>query len=657
MLSEKDLSASLQAFVDGSNYRTQDVLGVHREKRAEGEGFAFRVWAPHAQQVWLVGDFNQWDEHSLPMQKDQYGVWSIFTDQAQAGQLYKFNIKQSTGHEIMKIDPFAVCFEQRPGVAARIIDFPNRKWKDGLWRGRQKREHHFNRPLNIYEVHAGSWRFHEDGTPYDFSDLTRELIPYLKKMHYSHVEFMPLMEHPLPASWGYQIIGFYALCSSYGTPEQFQEFVESCHQANIGVIVDWVPGHFNINDDALAYYDGTATFEYEDADRAKNIGWGALNFDLGKPQVQSFLISSALFWLNAYHVDGIRADAISSIIYLDYDFGPWKPNKYGDTRNLEGYDFLHKATKAIKLEHPESLWIAEESSAGVQVSGRIEDGALGFDYKWNMGWMNDTLDFYSEDPIYRSFDFHKLTFSFMYRLAENFILPLSHDEVVHGKRSLMNKMWGDRYKQFAQLRNLYVWQMTHPGKKLLFMGGEFGQYLEWKYDAPLEWVDLKDPLNQSMQHFTAVLNGLYHDNPSLWELDTKDSGLEIIDADNKDQTVLSYIRHGKRKRDFLIVILNYTPVERRGFKIGVPYAGTYHEILNTEMKEFGGTWTRNNPACHTKSDSFKEYEYTIETTVPALGALILKPGKDVKIARRKPQPRPRKQVKPTNKQQQQAGSK
>ena len=349
MLSEKDLSASLQAFVDGSNYRAQDVLGVHREKRAEGEGFVFRVWAPHAQQVWLVGDFNQWDEHSLPMQKDQYGVWSIFTDQAQAGQLYKFNIKQSTGREIMKIDPFAVCFEQRPGVAARIIDFPNRKWKDGLWRGRQKREHHFNRPLNIYEVHAGSWRFHEDGTPYDFSDLTRELIPYLKKMHYSHVEFMPLMEHPLPASWGYQIIGFYALCSSYGTPEQFQEFVESCHQANIGVIVDWVPGHFNINDDALAYYDGTATFEYEDADRAKNIGWGALNFDLGKPQVQSFLISSALFWLNAYHVDGIRADAISSIIYLDYDFGPWKPNKYGDTRNLEGYDFLHKATKAIKL--------------------------------------------------------------------------------------------------------------------------------------------------------------------------------------------------------------------------------------------------------------------------------------------------------------------
>lgn len=624
---------SLQAFVDGHNFNIQELFGAHRSRQHNQDGFLFRVWAPHAQQVWLIGDFNDWQDN-LPMSKDDYGTWSVFTPDAQAGQLYKYRLKQADGTMVTKTDPCALRYEKRPNTAAQIIDFPMKQWRDGLWFGRRSRENYFKRPMNIYEVHAGSWRFRDDGTPFDFADLKRELIPYVKKMHYTDIEFMPLMEHPLPASWGYQITGYFALCSSFGTPAQFQDFVEECHRQNIGVIVDWVPGHFNINNDAMAYYDGTPTYEYQDSNRAKNVGWGALNFDLGKPQVQSFLISNAEFWIGAYHIDGLRVDAVSSIIYLDYDNKPWKPNKYGDNRNLEGYDFIHNLIRTVKRDYPKVLMIAEESSAGVQISGLIEDGALGFDYKWNMGWMNDTLNFYKEDPIYRSYDLHKLTFSFMYRLAERFVLPLSHDEVVHGKRSLMNKMWGDRYKQFAQLRNLYAYMITHPGKKLLFMGSEFGQYLEWKFDAPLEWGELSDHLNKTMQTYTAFLNQLYLDHPCLWELDQAEEGLEVVDADNTAQTVLTYIRHGKRRKDFLEIIINYTPVERRNFRIGVPYAGTYHELLNTEMREFGGTWTRHNPDSKTDKVPFKKkYDYSITTTVPALGVLILQP-KNVTIPRR-----------------------
>ena len=452
-------------------------------------------------------------------------------------------------------------------------------------------------------------------------------------MGYTHIEFMPLMEHPLPASWGYQLTGYFALCSSYGTPDEFKDFVNECHQNNIGVLVDWVPGHFSINDDALAYYDGTPTYEYEDPDRAKNIGWGALNFDLGKPEVQSFLLSSAFYWLNEFHLDGMRVDAVSNMIYLDYDEGPWKPNKYGDTRNLEGYAFLQKFNKVVKFAHPESLIIAEESSSGTQISGTIESGAIGFDYKWNMGWMNDVLEFFEMDPYFRKDNLNLVTFSFMYWQAENFVLPLSHDEVVHGKKSLMHKMWGDRYRQFAQLRTLYTFMIMHPGKKLLFMGGEWGQFLEWKFDHGLEWVDLQDEMNAKMQHFTSVLNHFYKEERPLWELGQQDATLEVIDADNHNDTVLSFIRHGKRKKDFLIVILNFTPVERRNFRIGVPYEGTYTEILNTEMKEFGGTWVEHNADSVSEEVNFKDYEHSITTTVPALGAIILKP-KDIKVTRR-----------------------
>lgn len=609
-----------KAFLTGENFYLQHLLGAHREEH----GYIFRVWAPNALGVFLVGDFNDWQDWAMEKDPDT-GIWQIYCEEANEGDLYKFKVRQADGREILKIDPFAVRFEKRPGDAAELYNFPDKKWKDGLWRGRSKRSNPFKRPLNIYEMHASSWKHHEDGTPYRFAELKDELIPYLVEMNYTHVEFMPLMEHPLGRSWGYQLIGYFALSSYFGTPAEFQDFVEECHLNNIGVFVDWVPGHYCINDDTLPYYDGTPQFEYTDPDRAKNNRWGSINFDLGKPQVQSFLISSAMFWIEMFHIDGIRVDAVSSMIYRDYDEGPWTPNHEGGNRNYEGVYFLQKLNAVIKLAHPNILMIAEESSSDTQITGMIESGALGFDFKWNMGWMNDVLRFYEMDPIFRKDHFNLITFSFMYMMQENFILPLSHDEVVHGKKSLMHKMWGDRYKQFAQLRNLYTYFMTHPGKKLLFMGSEWGQFLEWKFDEGLEWGDLGDSLNQSMQHFTATLNDFYKNQPALWELEESYDTIEIIDADNTAESILSFIRQGKRKKDFLIVILNMTPVERRDFQIGVPYPGTYKEVWNTEMEEFGGTWTKANVDCQTELGDFKQYQQVIKTTVPALGALILKP--------------------------------
>lgn len=611
-----------KTFKTGENFFVQRILGIHKE---DDDSYTFRVWAPNAEKVWVIGDFNQWEQTDLMTLDSECGIWEITLNTPQEGQLYKFRIQQQGGTIIDKIDPFSFKFEKRPNTAAVVFDFPKKKWRDGLWYGRKKRSNYFKRPMNIYEVHSSSWRQHPDGTPYSFKELKDELIPYVKKMGYTHIEFMPLMEHPLGRSWGYQLTGYFALSSYYGTPEEFQDFVEACHLSNIGVLIDWVPGHFSINNDALAYYDGTPQFEYFDPNRAKNIRWGSLNFDLGKPEVQSFLISCILFWIEEYHVDGIRVDAVSSMIYRDYDDGHWTPNHEGGNRNLEGYYFLQKLNAVVKRRHPEVLMIAEESSSETKVTGLIETGSLGFDFKWNMGWMNDVLRFYELDPIYRKYNFNLVTFSFMYMLNENYILPLSHDEVVHGKKSLMHKMWGDRYKQFSQLRNLYTYMITHPGKKLLFMGSEWGQFLEWKYDEGLEWVDLKDPLNHSMQHFTAQLNQFYKEERALWELDDTHETLEVIDADNSDESVLSFIRHGKRKKDFLIVILNMTPVERRNFTVGVPYPGTYKEVFNTEMKEFGGTWTTHNPDCETTTQEFKHFTEVIQTTVPALGAVILKP--------------------------------
>ena len=619
-----DRSTDLWTFGRGDNFHLQEYLGAHKETRGEQEGFTFRVWAPNAQAVDLIGDFTDWEARKIPMVRNEGGVWEVFCSDAKEGDIYKYLVTRQNGHQVQKIDPLALWMEKRPNTGSIIKTIPEKNWKDGLWRARRKKLGFKERPVNIYEVHAGSWKRNEDHSSYTFKQLKDELIPYLVEMNYTHVEFMPVMAHPLGLSWGYQLMGYFALEQTYGSPEEFQDFVEECHLNNIGVIVDWVPGHFIINDDALAYYDGTPTFEYQDEHRAHNYGWGALNFDLGKNQVQSFLISSLKFWIDTYHLDGIRVDAVSNMLYLDYDSGPWTPNIDGGNLNYEGVHFLRRLNAIIKNEHPDVMMIAEESSAGQKITGPEEEGGLGFDYKWNMGWMNDILRFYEEDPIYRKFDFNLVTFSFMYAFSENFLLPFSHDEVVHGKKSLMHKMWGDRYNQFAGLRNLLTYQICHPGKKLLFMGSEFGQFLEWKFDYQLEWGNLEDEMNQKMQAFTSHMNAFYKDHKSLWQIDDSYDGIEIIDADNRAESVLSFIRKDDKgdKGDFLVCVFNLAPVERQNFTIGLPVAGIYQEVLNTEMEEFGGVWKEGNPETHTQKAKWKDYENTLSFTLPALGASI-----------------------------------
>ena len=617
-----NLDEAMYTFGTGENFHLQNYLGVHE---LEGEeGFVFRVWAPHAEQIQVIGDFTGWFDTPLDMTKNHIGVWEATSSLPEEGQIYKFLVKRKGGQVVEKMDPFATYLEPRPGTGAVIRKKKAKKWKDGLWMGCRKRFGFQKRPVNIYEVHASSWKLKEDGQPYTFKELKEELIPYLVKMNYTHVEFLPLMAHPLGMSWGYQLMGYFAFEHTYGTPEDFQDFVEACHQNNIGVLVDWVPGHYTQNEDALAYFDGTPTFEYQDHDRAHNYRWGALNFDLGKNQVQSFLISSALYWIENYHIDGIRVDAVSNMLYLDYDEGPWMPNKDGGNRNLEGYGFLQKLNREIKNRYPDVMMIAEESTASTPITQPIEEGGLGFDFKWNMGWMNDILRFYEEDPIYRQYDFNLMTFSFMYCFNENYVLPFSHDEVVHGKKSMMHKMWGDRYNQFAGLRNLYAYQLCHPGKKLLFMGSEFGQFLEWKHDYQLEWGNLEDEMNQKMQVFTSHMNAFYKDHKSLWQIDDSYDGIEIIDADNRAESVLSFIRKDDKgdKGDILVCVFNLTPVERKDFTIGLPIAGIYEEVLNTEMEEFGGVWKEGNPDTRTQKVKWKDYENTLSFTLPALGASI-----------------------------------
>lgn len=599
----------------------QQTLGCH----PEGKGFRFTVWAPNARSVAAVGDFADW-ESGIPLNRvPETALWTGIAKNAREGQHYKYKIEQADGMIKLKIDPFAFQFEVRPKDASIIHRLPEKKWRDSLWMANRKRLNLENHPLNIYEVHFSSWKRKEDGTFYSFKELQETLIPYAKERGYTHLEFMPLMEHPLDESWGYQITGYFALASKYGTMEEFQDFVEAAHQQNIGVIMDWVPAHFNLNEYGLAYFDGTPQFEYQDPNRAMNKRWGTGNFDLGKQEVQNFLLSNADFWLSYFHLDGLRVDAVSSMLYLDYDEGEWTPNELGTNVNLEGERFIRQMTTILHEKHQDILLIAEESTDWQGVTHPVSEGGLGFHYKWNMGWMNDTLRFFEEDPLYRPQNYRLLTFSFMYMFNERYILPFSHDEVVHGKKSLMHKMPGDRYNQFASLRTMEIWRMTHPGKKLHFMGNEYGQFLEWRDDKGLEWDNEKDELNRKHHAFMAFLNHFYLSERPLWELDHSPQGIQVIEADNEEQAVLAYVRRGKKQRDFLLVILNLLPVERKAFRIGVPYKGTYTEVLNTENEAFGGTWTRGQGTLKTTASSQNGLPHSLELILPAMSAVILKP--------------------------------
>ena len=620
---QEQLSEHIYHFNHGNHEAAYQFLGCHKVDQDGVTGYRFAIWAPHAANVYILGDFNHWQNE--PLSHIEAGVWAGIIQGAERSQCYKVGIDHGNGHIEYKIDPFGFNFEIAPKDATVVWGLEDFEWSDQVWMNQQWRKNSVHSPLNIYEVHASSWRRHPDGRTYTFAELADSLIPYVKEMGYTHIEMMPLMDHPLDASWGYQITGYYAVCGRYGTLEEFKDFVNQAHQAGIGVIMDWVPGHFCRNANALAYYDGTPTFEYQDVNRANNVGWGTLNFDLGKNQVQSFLISNAMFWLKECHLDGLRVDAVSNMLYLDFDQGPWTPNEDGSNHNRQGVAFLQKLNTTIKDHLPHVLMIAEESTDWKGITHAVSEGGLGFDYKWNMGWMNDTLRFFETDPYYRPQNFRLITFVFMYQYNERYVLPFSHDEVVHGKKSLLDKIPGSRETQFETLRLLHGYMMAQPGKKLHFMGNELGQYLEWRYYSELEWKDLSFEFNREYQHYMKTLNQIGKDYKALHYYDTEPAGLTVLDADNVEQAVLTMMRQGKTKRDFLIIALNFIPVERQEYRIGVPYKGEYEVLLNSQMQEFGGRWTENLPVMKTEEVPHDGQPYSIVTTVPSLGVLYIKP--------------------------------
>jgi len=620
---QEQLSEHIYHFNHGNHEAAYQFLGCHKVDQDGVTGYRFAIWAPHAANVYIQGDFNHWQNEALS--HIEAGVWAGIIEGAERSQCYKVGIDHGNGHIEYKIDPFGFNFEIAPKDATVVWGLEDFEWSDQVWMNQQWRKNSVHSPLNIYEVHASSWRRHPDGRTYTFAELADSLIPYVKEMGYTHIEMMPLMDHPLDASWGYQITGYYAVCGRYGTLEEFKDFVNQAHQAGIGVIMDWVPGHFCRNANALAYYDGTPTFEYQDVNRANNVGWGTLNFDLGKNQVQSFLISNAMFWLKECHLDGLRVDAVSNMLYLDFDQGPWTPNEDGSNHNRQGVAFLQKLNTTIKDHLPHVLMIAEESTDWKGITHAVSEGGLGFDYKWNMGWMNDTLRFFETDPYYRPQNFRLITFVFMYQYNERYVLPFSHDEVVHGKKSLLDKIPGSRETQFETLRLLHGYMMAQPGKKLHFMGNELGQYLEWRYYSELEWKDLSFEFNREYQHYMKTLNQIGKDYKALHYYDTEPAGLTVLDADNVEQAVLTMMRQGKAKRDFLIIALNFIPVERQEYRIGVPYKGEYEVLLNSQMQEFGGRWTENLPVMKAEEVPHDGQPYSIVTTVPSLGVLYIKP--------------------------------
>ena len=620
---QEQLSEHIYHFNHGNHEAAYQFLGCHKVDQDGVTGYRFAIWAPNAANVYIQGDFNHWQNE--PLSHIEAGVWAGIIEGAERSQCYKVGIDHGNGHIEYKIDPFGFNFEIAPKDATVVWGLEDFEWSDQVWMNQQWRKNSVHSPLNIYEVHASSWRRHPDGRTYTFAELADSLIPYVKEMGYTHIEMMPLMDHPLDASWGYQITGYYAVCGRYGTLEEFKDFVNQAHQAGIGVIMDWVPGHFCRNANALAYYDGTPTFEYQDVNRANNVGWGTLNFDLGKNQVQSFLISNAMFWLKECHLDGLRVDAVSNMLYLDFDQGPWTPNEDGSNHNRQGVAFLQKLNTTIKDHLPHVLMIAEESTDWKGITHAVSEGGLGFDYKWNMGWMNDTLRFFETDPYYRPQNFRLITFVFMYQYNERYVLPFSHDEVVHGKKSLLDKIPGNRETQFETLRLLHGYMMAQPGKKLHFMGNELGQYLEWRYYSELEWKDLSFEFNRENQHYMKTLNHIGKDYKALHYYDTEPAGLTVLDADNVEQAVLTMMRQGKAKRDFLIIALNFIPVERQEYRIGVPYKGEYEVLLNSQMQEFGGRWTENLPVMKTEEVPHDGQPYSIVTTVPSLGVLYIKP--------------------------------
>ena len=619
--SEADLPVYL--FHQGNNFEAYRFLGAHCMQENGEDGVKFRVWAPHAKSVSVVGDFNSWVVGSHPMARlEDSGIWETFIPGLKQYDVYKYCVTTASDELLFKSDPYAFHTETRPSNGSKIYDLSGYAWGDGEWMAAQKGRDVINSPMNIYEVHAGSWKMKEGDLPYNYSELADELVPYIKEMGYTHVELLPITEYPFDGSWGYQVTGYFAPTSRYGTPKDFMNFVDKCHQAGIGVIMDWVPAHFPKDGYGLYMFDGQPCYEDPNPRRGEHKEWGTMVFNYGMPEVESFLVSSALFWLEEYHVDGLRVDAVASMLYLDYNRrdGEWEPNMYGGKENLEAIAFLRKLNTEVLNRHPEKLMIAEESTAWPLVSKPAADGGLGFNFKWNMGWMNDMLSYMSSDPIYRSYNHNKVTFSFFYAFSENFVLPISHDEVVHGKCSLINKMPGEYDDKFANLRTFFGYMMAHPGKKLLFMGQEFGQFNEWYEAKPLDWELLDYDKHKQLQQYVKTLNQFYKDHPAFWQVDYSWEGFQWIVPDDYQQSVVAFLRKDAAGKQIMIVC-NFTPVLRESYIMGAPVAGSYKELLNSDDAAFGGSGLHHNKNVRSKKVPMHGFDQSITITLPPLSAV------------------------------------
>ena len=620
----------LYLLAEGKHNRSYEKLGAHLAEKDKEKGVHFAVWAPNAGEVSVIGEFNGWRPGANPMRPTSAGIWEGFVPRVGQGALYKYHIVSRDGrYRVDKADPYGFASQIRPETASRVWNIDDHSWGDGSWMSGRAAKNSLGSPISIYEAHLGSWRrVPEEGNRWlTYREMAPLLADYLNDAGFTHIELMPIMEHPFDGSWGYQVTGYFAPTSRFGTPSDFMYFVDFLHQRGIGVILDWVPAHFPKDEIGLGYFDGSHLYEHADPRQGEHPDWNTFVFNYGRNEVQNFLVSNALFWLDKYHVDGLRVDAVASMLYLDYGRreGQWVPNRFGGNENIEAIQFLRSLNEHVYAAFPDSMMIAEESTAWPQVSRPTYIGGLGFGFKWNMGWMHDVLEYMSQDPVFRSYHHHKITFSLLYAFSENFILPFSHDEVVYGKGSMLGKMPGDRWQKFANLRLLYGFMFGHPGKKLLFMGDEFGQPSEWNHDSSLEWHLLRDPAHAGLLRWVRDLNTLYRGQPSLYERESESAGFEWVDCTDFHRSVISFLRRASDPNDMLLVACNFTPVPRQNYRVGVPSGGAWKEILNSDAPLYGGSGVGNFGGLNASPLPAHGRPFSLNMTLPPLGMVAFRP--------------------------------